>query len=105
MGAAISSVVTPLFGISVFGVSIWQRFGTLLKQSTLINIGLAGVLMFGIDALLPETEGWAMLLHGIGLGVYAATLMLRGEVTLQDVAVLLPGKSSPGTRSQGEPAT
>ena len=87
-----------------------RRFGALIKQSTLINIGLAGGLMFGIDALLPATEGWAMLLHGIGLGVYAATLMLRGEVTLQDVAVLLPGKSSPGKSTPGksaqsEPAT
>ena len=101
VGGAISSVVTPLFGISIFGVSIWRRFGTLINLSTLMNLVLAGVLMFGIDALLPETDGWTMLLHGIGVVVYATTLVLRGEVSWQDVMILLPGDKK---RSEPEPA-
>jgi len=98
VGAALSSVVTPLFGISVFSVAIWRRFATLLQLRTLVNLALAGGLMFGIDALLPETKGWGMLLHGLGLGVYLAVLIVRGEITWQDIAAILP---SP--RAQGQP--
>jgi PST family polysaccharide transporter len=90
VGAALSSVVTPLFGISVFSVAIWRRFGTLLQPRTAVNLLLAGGLMFGVDVLLPKIEGWGILLHGLGLGVYLAVLVARGELTGQDIAAVLP---------------
>jgi O-antigen/teichoic acid export membrane protein len=96
VGAALSSVVTPLLGISVFSVTIWRRFATLVQPRTLINLALAGGLMFGVDAFLPETEGWGMLLHGLGLAVYLAVLVARGELTWQDVAAIVPSPRAPG---------
>jgi O-antigen/teichoic acid export membrane protein len=99
VGAALSSVVTPLFGISVFSITIWRRFATLVQSRTLLNLALAGGLMFAVDACLPEIEGWGMLLHGLGLGVYLTVLVARGELTWRDIAAMVP---SP--RAQGQPA-
>ena len=90
IGAALSSALMPLFGVVIFSGAIWQRFGTLLKKRSLCNIGLAGSLMFLVDALFPEADGFFILLHTIGLVVYVASLVVLGEITRQDVASFLP---------------
>ncbi len=92
VGAVWAAVVTPLLGIVVFGVMIRQRLGALLPLRRVAKLALAGGLMFGTEALLPPLEGWWMLLHGIGLAVYAVTLIACREVTWEDVQTILPTK-------------
>ncbi len=92
VGAAWAAVVTPLIGIGVFGVMIGRRFGPLLPRDRVIKLALAGGLMFGVEALLPDVEGWWMLLHGVGLVVYALTLIVCREITWEDVHTILPAK-------------
>ncbi len=92
VGAAWAAVITPLIGIGVFGVMIGKRFGPLLPRDRVVKIALAGGLMFGVEALLPDVEGWSMLLHGVGLAVYALTLIVCREVTWEDVNTILPAK-------------
>ncbi|PON19166.1 hypothetical protein C2W62_04230 [Candidatus Entotheonella serta] len=92
VGAVWAAVVTPLLGIVVFGVMIWRRFGALLLPHRVGKLALAGSLMFATEALWPELEGWWMLLHGVGLAVYAVTLIACREITWADVQTILPAK-------------
>lgn len=92
VGAVWAAVVTPLIGIGAFGVMIGKRFGPLLPRDRVVKLALAGGLMFGVEMLLPDVEGWGMLLHGVGLAVYALTLIVCREVTWEDVHTILPAK-------------
>ncbi len=92
VGAVWAAVVTPLFGIVVFSVMIRRRLGSLLPQHRVLKLALAGGLMFGVEALLPDLEGWWMLLHGMGLVIYALTLIVCREITWEDVHTILPTK-------------
>ncbi|WP_089935230.1 lipopolysaccharide biosynthesis protein [Candidatus Entotheonella palauensis] len=92
VGAVWAAVVTPLLGIAVFGAMIRRRFGSLMPQHRVVKLALAGGLMFGTEWLLPDLEGWWILLHGIGLVVYAVTLMVCREITWDDVHAMLPAK-------------
>ncbi len=92
VGAVWAAVVTPLLGIVVFGAMIRRRFGSLLPRHRVVKLALAGGLMFGTEALLPDLGGWWMLLHGIGLVVYVVTLMVCREITWADMETILPAK-------------
>ena len=89
LGAAVAFLVTPLFGIALFSRIIWQRFGILLPQRTLINVTLAGGIMFLVDALLPGLSGLLLGLHLVGLLIYGSLLFWLGEITLQEVSTFL----------------
>ncbi len=91
-GAVWATVVTPLLGIAVFGTMIRRRFGALLPVHRVVKLALAGGLMFATEMLLPELEGWWMLLHGTGLAVYAVTLVACREITWADVQTIMPAK-------------
>ncbi len=92
VGAAWAAVMTPLIGIGVFGAMIAKRFGALLPRDRVIKLVVAGGLMFGVEALLPDVEGWWILLHGLGLAVYALTLIVCREITREDLYSILPAK-------------
>ena len=94
LGAALSGVFIPLLLVVFFGVLIVRRFGALLEQRSLYNIGGAGVLMFVVDAFLPKASGMGILLHLVSLGVFFGALWSLGEITWQDFTFLVPRQSA-----------
>jgi O-antigen/teichoic acid export membrane protein len=84
LGAALSSVLTALFLLVVFGILIIRRFGSLMEKRSVLNIGAAGILMVFVDALLPRSDGIAIVLHLVSLGVFFGGLFLLREITWTD---------------------
>ena len=62
----------------------------------MFNIGLSGVLMFLVDALLPYGQGLFMLLHIVSLIIYMVSLIILGEIGAKDFAPFMPWKMSSG---------
>lgn len=94
VGAALSAICIPFFALLPCSVKIVQLFGGLLTKRSLLNIGMAGTLMFLVDAVIPARDGVYLLLHLVSLAVYGATLHLSGEITYKELALCLPWRKA-----------
>jgi O-antigen/teichoic acid export membrane protein len=90
VGAALAGTLIPFCGVLIFKMMIWRQFRIPLPRRSLYNIGLAGSLMFLVDAMLPEAAGIFVLLPMVSLGVYVASLVILGEITRKDFIFLVP---------------
>jgi O-antigen/teichoic acid export membrane protein len=94
VGAALSALCIPFFALVPCSVKIVRLFGGLLTKRSMFNIGLAGTLMFLVDALIPERDGMYLLLHLISLAAYGASLYLSGEITHKELTFCLPWRKA-----------
>jgi stage V sporulation protein B len=89
-GAAISSAVIMLISSAILSILVWKRFNILMNKRTACNIAVAGCLMFLAFHLFSTLDAIFILPYVSGLLVYAASLIVLGEITRQDIAVLVP---------------
>jgi O-antigen/teichoic acid export membrane protein len=94
LGAAVAGVINLLIRVLLFGLLLRQQYGGVLQGQSMVNIALAGTLMFLVNALLPRAEGIFILLHVISVAVYFVALILFDEIGRQDLAVFWPRQKS-----------
>ena len=87
-GAALASMAIPLFAIIPSGFLMMKHCHMSFDLRSMMNIGVAGALMFVIDSQLPRGSGGALLLHAVSLLVYAGALVALREVTWDDLELL-----------------
>ena len=89
VGAALANAVILAVSVIIFSVVIWNRFGTLMIRRSACNIGVAAALMFLVFSLASNFEIFFVLPYAAGLAAYFAALVVLGEITRQDFAVVL----------------
>ena len=74
------------------GLMAWiikKEYGPLLQERTAVNTVIAAGLM-GLTALfVPGNPTTRLVMISAGVALYAATLILRREITIRDIAPLI----------------
>lgn len=92
LGAALANVCVPALANSVLLYLVRARFGPFLAWRSFGSIAAAGLLMFALGALVPGDGAMVLVSCALGLVAYGGTLWLLGEVRLEELARLRPGR-------------
>jgi hypothetical protein len=99
VGAAIASALVPATLCAIFGLLLRAQIGPFLAWRSVGRIGLASLLMYGSNIFLAgEWVGFVPLLISamIGVLIYAAVLLLSGEIGREDFAIVFSRKLGQG---------
>lgn len=94
IGAAVASGLVALGAIVVFLGLLWRQFGAIVRIQNMARIVGAGIVMAVVSALVSAADGGVIGATGAGLLGYAGTLIVFGEIKIDDFATLLPRLSA-----------
>lgn len=87
-GAALSTVITSLLGLTIASVYVWRRFGALIRIKSLLKILIASFALFYISWQLRYSGFFLILEYIFLLLLYFGILVLLREVDRRDLETL-----------------